>query len=1188
MTNLEDERARGRIVSHLDVTFLVEAGAGSGKTSSLVERMVALIRTGKASVEQIAAITFTRKAASELRLRFQLALEKALATALAGEAVSAAERDGLEAALGNLNLCFIGTIHSFCGRLLRERPLEARIDPGFREIEEDEDLAFADACWDDYLIQFNAGGRGEPLDRLATMGINVEDLRVVYHKVSAYPDVEIAKAAVERPDFDLARTSLFELVDEALPWLPAHEPDKGWDKLQEAVRQTQRLRQRQALHDDSELVRVLERLYDKKLDVTQNRWTDKAAAKELKEKFAAWQDAVLMPLLRQWREYKHPYVIDFVEPAVEYCRTRRHEAGLLNFQDLLMNAAELLRNHAEVRRYFHQRYQRLFVDEFQDTDPIQAEVMFLLTGAEANEGNWRNASPQPGSLFIVGDPKQSIYRFRRADIATYNYVKARIEESGEVLRLSANFRSVNSIGRFVDGQFKDVFPEEETIHQAKFIRLATRRSDPEAHFGVYKISHPKSLGNKDAVVAADAQRIAEYIRFACAGNVAVYDYNRAGGVTGSRPATPGDFMILTHRKDSMHQYGEQLEQYGIPSEVVDSQQSFRELHDLAVLTQCLANPADQLATVATLRGILFGVSDNSLYHYKREGHSFSLFHRPAAEDLSDVSRPVQRSLERLRQYWDWTRRMPAVAALERILADTGFLVYTALQPGGMARAGMLTTLLQHLNSQPDAALSWARLARVVADLDAKGGFPSASLYPGRRDVVRVMNLHKAKGLEAPVVFLAAPCGYSEHEPDSHVNRQADSARGYFVVDKAGSGVNLKRTVLAQPRGFEHYAQQEGVFLRAERDRLLYVATTRPRQLLVVSQWQDMPQKDPWSPLSAMLKTAPELPQVAVQKPPSESLSGAVQARDWLLQRSGQIASMAQPTFVRTSVTTEVKKSSLDWLASRSGADVVEASRLKASEAEPSVQELAHPHPQPMGEPPVQPSLQPRSPEHRGGRGAAFGSAVHRSLEALGKGLSLHRLPAYVKLTASEEGVLETDLDAVLETVQGVLGSHLWQRAVAAKQRLHEVPFVLADTLGDAGRGVGAAWVGDAGHGVENARAARNETAAAHDQPEGQGDRHHQDSNPDHEHRLSSLSGPLLAQKLVIHGVIDLAFEEEDGWVIVDFKTDGFEAAQEPGFVEHYRPQVAYYARVWHDQFGHPVKEIGLYFTNRQRYVIMEP
>ena len=1137
----EDVQARQRIVTDLYTTFLVEAGAGSGKTTSLVQRMVALVRTGT-EIRKIAAITFTRKAASELRTRFQIALELALRDETS--ALSDPERENLAQGLQDINLCFHGTIHSFCGRLLRERPLEAELDPGFRELEEEEDQEFADLCWDDYLVQLKADEGGTKLGELKALGLDVSDMRAVYHKVSEYPDVDVFTQDGPRPDFDLIRNSLFPMLDEAKRWIPTESPEKGWDTLQDAILQTERQRRFRDFNDDLELVRLLETLFEKKLAVTQNRWTDKSMAKETAEKFTTWQLTVMEPFLRRWREYRHPFVIRFVQPAVAYCTDRRIKAGMLNFQDLLMKAAKLLREHAEVRRYFQHRYQNLLVDEFQDTDPIQAEVMFLLTGADASVADWRAVVPRRGSLFIVGDPKQSIYRFRRADIATYNFVKQRIVQTdGEVLELTANFRSVQAIGTFVDGHFTGKFPMVATDEQAKFVPLATQRQNPTSHHGVYSIVHPGSLSNKDAVNAADAQRIATWIHWACTdGNVQIYEYDKNKEIAGSRPAQPGDFMILTYNRAPMHMYGQWLEAFGIPSDVVDSQQTYQELHELAMLTQCLANPSDKVALVATLRGIFFGISDNDLYHYKREGQALSLFHYPTADTLSTGSRRIQLALEKLRVYYDWTQELPALSALERILADTGYLVYTAVQQGGMDRAGMIVTLLQHLSGTPDSSTSWYRLAEVIRKLDETGTFPSSSLYPGRANTVTIMNLHKAKGLEAPIVFLAGPSGFSEHDADSHVDRTESEdggeglgevqggtqPKGYFIVDKGLPSARgfAQRRILAQPPQWSEFADKEAGFLRAERDRLLYVAATRAKQMLVISRWEGKANKDPWSPFEDALKILPELDKIEVGMPERPPFAGTVDVEQFVAAREQRINQMKQPTFVRTTVTTEVK--TVGSLLERRG----------------------------------------------GGLGPSFGTVVHRCLEACGNGLDEKRLPLFVQVISEEEGLDAEHAGEVLRAVSGVLGSEVWRRSRVAMRRLHEVPFIVADGKTNAGMdpqavletAVGMESAAKQGSGVEVGASC---SAVAGD---------------DDSEATSASSNT--TQTIITHGVIDMAFEEADGWVIVDFKTDAFDVDQENDFVTHYADQVNRYRQVWQEVFGYSVKEAGLYFTNRQKYVVV--
>lgn len=1091
-----DHAARHRIITDLNTTLLVEAGAGSGKTTSLVNRMVALIRTEEAHIGDIVAITFTRKAASELKSRFHMALEQAARE----EDLAEVEQERIHAALQNLHLSFIGTIHSFCGRLLRERPLEAKVDPAFRELEEADDAAFRNQCWDDYLAQLLETGRDGEIQSLAALGIDVKDLRTVYHHVSQYPDVEIALTDVDRPDFGGVRDALWALLEEARRFLPTAEPEKGWDALQSAVRNADRQQRFQDIRDDATFAALLEDGFDKNLSVTQNRWTSTAEVKRLSEAFALWQNHRMRPVLRQWREHKYAHVVRFVQPAVAYCANQRRQNGLLNFQDLLMDTARLLQTSEEVRRTFQGRIRRLFVDEFQDTDPIQAEIMFLLTASNPEVSDWKQSVPAPGSLFIVGDPKQSIYRFRRADIQTYNFVKAKIQACGEVLQLNANFRSVHAIGKFVNHHFADVFPARETPQQAAFVTLDTQQPDPLQHSGVFTISHPRSLGNKETVAMRDAEQIGQWIAWACSGNVSVAHFDANTGDTTVTPARPGDFLILNARKEFLHLYAEVLEGYGIPSDVTESQQAYTEMHPLAELTQCLANPADKIALIATLRGIFCGVSDAELFQYKQAGYAFSLVHIPEACP-SSVCR-VRDALLTLRAYLEWTRRMPPLAALERIFEHTGFLVYTAAQVSGTVRAGMLTSLLQYLHQQSADNATWFQLAKTLRRFDeSETAVESANLFPGRDNVVRIMNLHKAKGLEAPIVFLACPCGFSNHDASSHVNRDTDPARGSFVATST-EGFSVR--IVAQPPGWEDIAMVEREFLTAERDRLLYVATTRSRQMLVISQWENTA-KDPWGPLHESLNEWPELEPVEYEPEPRESLTHAVDVAAHAAVMRQRFAELAIPTWTRTSVTTETKSN----------------------------------------------AAQPE--RHGGGLGMAFGTVVHRCIESVGNGMDLADLRIFAGLAAQDAGLSDAHLDDVVEAVQGVLKSAVWQRSLGAKRRLFEVPFTVVEREASAADGVLAV--------EETAAAAASEGRDGND--------------------VDATRVPR-----VLQGVIDFAFEEEDGWVIVDFKTDAFEPEREQEFVVFYQAQVQKYVEVWRDTFGMPVKEAGLYFTRTRRYVVV--
>lgn len=1068
----DDMLARESIAKDLDQTFLVEAGAGSGKTTSLVGRMIALIESGTARAEQITAITFTIKAADELKVRFRMELEKRIPMA------SEPQGELLRQAFKELDRCFIGTIHSFCGRLLRERPIEARLDPMFCELEEDEAEELRDQCWDEYLMRLIEDGQEDQVTKLGAHKVNVEDLYEVYKRVSNYTDVHIDTVSSPRPNFDQIRLSLPPMMEEASRYIPTSKPERGWDALQSMIRDGRRILVIHGLKDDMRVLQ-LALLYERKIDATLNRWTDSKMAKELKIQFQEWQSIVLHPFLRAWREYLYPQLVDFVRPAVEYSTRRRSELGLLNFQDLLMRATALLREHVEVRCFFASRYTHLFVDEFQDTDPIQAELMFLLTGDDPSECDWRRITPKRGSLFVVGDPKQSIYRFRRADISTYNWVKAKIKSCGEVLKLGTNFRSVHAIGQFVNYEFIARFPREATEHQAEFVTMATQSTNPSdvVQHGVFTITHAKMSGGKEAISQADTDRVARYISWACSGHLKIQE--RKMGSDGEfvlRDASPGDFLVLLKHREFLHLYAEKLEKYGVPSVTAGSSAQYEEIGAVAQLACCLNDPTDGIALLAVLKGMLFAVSDNSLFHYKMEGHPITLTWLPDRAQVSGTALPVYEALLLLSNYALVVRESSALSALIYIIEDMGLIPLAAVRTTGSTRAGTLVKLLYLLEKDTLAATSWPELSSYLLRIVKKEKLECGDLFEGGQDVVRIMNLHKAKGLEAPIVILACPCGESDHDATEYIDRSEDPARGYFSIKRRKG---YQDEMIAHPPGWEDHAERERMYLNAEKERLLYVAATRAKQLMIISRYPDRPAIDPWSNFERSLEGMQELddPAVVPVMPPlytvrHDEVADTTQTYEWRSR-------LAQPTY-RTSSVTELTKS---------------------KSAEP---------PRPLT-----------------GRGMSFGSTVHRCIELLGKGVAVDQLELHIMMIAEEEGMQEILIPDVLAMLKDVRSHPLWHRALASKRRIHELP--LRTT------------------------------------------------------RIQTVEGTSI-KELYLKGVIDFLFEEEDGWVVVDFKTDVYEEGQIQVFVDFYRPQVAAYTDELQRAFGVTVKESGLYFLHRNDYV----
>jgi ATP-dependent helicase/nuclease subunit A len=987
---LKDELARQQIVHDLDTCLIVEAGAGSGKTSSLVGRMVALIREGRCRSENMAAITFTRKAAQELRGRFQVALEKACANEADG-----LKRERLGRGLEELDRCFLGTVHSFCATILRERPIEANLDPDFEELDDIEDALLLERAWDEYLMSVQ-NDSPELLEGLQKLDVDARDLKAYYRALSTYTDVEVVRVHVPQPDMAAARREFYALLDWAEAVLPQNPPVKGWDGLQELLRTALRRRNVFDLNDDLVLLRLLADI-DRSGGITLNRWNSPEDAKHAKERFETFRNDHLEPALRQWREYRHAPIIEFILPAITYYEELKREKSRLNYQDLLINTATLLGQNPEVRSCVQGRYTHLLVDEFQDTDPIQAEIMFYLTGQDKSETDWRRLQPRPGSLFVVGDPKQSIYRFRRADIDTYNEVKRLIVASGgAVLHLTTNFRSLDVLGAWANPVFRTLLSDNETRFQAAFEGLDTIRvAAGDYQCGLRKISIPKIKYNKaEEIAKVDADRIAAFISQALAGGMSFSrtDEERLAGLT-EKPR-PRDFLILMRYKANMDLYASALESRGIPYQIAGSEgfSQSPELLDLLKLLRSLLDPGDPVRLVAVLRGRFFGISDSQLYRFKKADGSFDIY-----SDIPELD-PGDRDIftwayEQLRRFREWTQHLPVSAALEAIMAELGCVPDALTGELGRSRAGRLVQCLELLaDAERQGTTSFAGLVDYLANLVDVGIEEEIAIAPGESDYVRIMNLHKAKGLEAPVVFLANPAKNTSHTPTTHICRTDGTPSGFFVIENMWG---YAREVLGQPVGWDAYCETEQQYLNAEENRLLYVAATRARDMLVVSAYEGKPEISPWSPFEAHLADVPELDVCGDDEE-------AVGVYKWI---DLKIA--------------DFNKAKADIQTIRNIINVVSYSHVPVTSlVQEQEQALAR--------------VATR-------RGQSWGNVIHRLLEACARG-SVADMEQLAARSLEEERRNREEAPRVLQEVGRVLASPLWKRAMDSSQHYSEVPF----------------------------------------------------------------------------------------------------------------------------------------------------
>lgn len=978
-----DQGARDLIRERLNINLLVEAGAGSGKTECLAQRMAAGVLEGRYQVEQMAAVTFTRKAAAELRARFQLTLERALA----GER-DVARRQRAQQALRHLERLFAGTIHAFCAHLLRERPVEAGVAPGFGELDEVAELDQRRWAWRDYLDRQR--GQGSPtLRELLDAGVRPVDLDRAFDKVCNYPEVDFPAGDAPRPDPAQARAALERLWAALTALLPDGGPRETTCSVQKRMREFAR-RLRVVSLEEPRVVAELVAEWEGEPKVVQKWWPRGKADKEKVEAFFTTLHRDALPFLDAWYRYVYRLALTLLLEGREHAAAARRRAVTLNYNDLLQYAATLLRDNLEVRAALQSKCRWLFVDEFQDTDPIQAEVILLLAGAPSAERDWTRVALRPGALFVVGDPKQSIYRFRRADIDIYQRVRQRIEATGgQVATLTACFRSVPALCDWANTAFGRLFPAEPTPHQPGFAGLQAARHETGPAFGVRTIEVPDTVSGGDAVAAFDADVIARFIR----------------AQVDARRRAPGDFLVLTRTRKALPLYTRALEAMRLPVEVSGGAAFAQStaVTGLADLLRGLTDPDDGPAVVGVLRGPLFGLSDPDLFRHRQAGGGFLVTAPDVAPDAGNVAGPVGEALRALRRMYEWTRRLPAPAAVERILETTGLLAMTTAGSPGGAEAGDLLHAVDRIRQVTEEGGTLADAAEALIEDLSSAEVESVPLEPGRTDVVRVMNLHKAKGLEAPVVFLADPVRGWIDSIEVRVVRDGLSAIGYFELSRPKG--EFGRTCLGRPADWEDHENQERAYVEAEQRRLLYVAATRARDLLVVSRPAKAGGRSrPWQMLEPYLAKAPALALPPVAVPPRPALpdlsAGARTAAQ--AAREARLEALRAPSWQVESVT---------GTAHRAG-----------------------PYGRPLQE------GKTREPD----TGMAWGSLIHFLLEHAMRGphrdrAHLERLATWFAFDKSE---LRRVIPEALDTVEHVMTAAFWQQAQAAQERAVEVPFAV--------------------------------------------------------------------------------------------------------------------------------------------------
>ncbi len=918
---LADQDARDLIANDLDSTLVVEAAAGTGKTTALVGRILRVIEAGdeRDTIDRIVAVTFTEKAAGELKLRLRETLEEARGNARVP--------DRLDSAVARLEEAHIGTIHAFCADLLRERPVEARVDPLFTVLTDPQaDRLYGEAfhAWlQEQLADppegvrralrrssyagFRAGpglpspGEG-PIDRLRSAGRALVEWRDFPHPWT------------RDASFDRAR-EIEKLVEEVHRFAELTEnPSYARDflYLDTAPARTTSAEIRRALGFQAPSPRpqapgVLDEVESRLVDLARDRRFQNAkhgrgpdyrrgvlrssvvaaldALKVSLDQFRAAADADLAALLQQE-----------LQGSIDRYEKLKTQIGALDFLDLLIKTRDLVYGNAEVLRAFRKRFSRIFVDEFQDTDPLQADILLKLAGEEAGRnlrllprsGFSRTSQPdQPGKLFIVGDPKQSIYRFRRADVAVYRRVcEDLIAQGAKAVTLTTSFRSTPQIQAVVNAAFAPEMTGDEATLQAGYVPLSPFRAQPADRPSVVVLPVPEPYGVRNLSAVAMEKSLPDAV-----GAFIEWLIDKSGWTI-----KPRDICILFRRflsfgEDVTRPYVDALDARNIPHVLVGGKTFYgrEEVESIRAALAAVEWPDDELSVFATLRGALFAIGDEDLLEWHHLYRSFHPFRVPQefvdrgseagdAPSQSEARSPAPPHLAPIADALLLLQRLHRRRNY-RLVSDTigDLLGATRAHVGFVLRAGGEQALANVLHLaelarryELEGGISFRGFVEALSEAAEGTQSAEAPILEEGSEGVRLMTVHKAKGLEFPVVILAdLTCKLSRAD----AGRWIDPERKLCALRLGGwSPHDLLR------QGSIEVARDQ-----AEAVRLAYVAATRARDLLVVPAVGDDVYDGGWvDPLNKAI-----YPPAAARREPGKAPGcPAFASKDSVLTRPG--------------------------------------------------------------------------------------------------------------------------------------------------------------------------------------------------------------------------------------------------------------------------------------------------------------
>jgi len=842
---LLDAAERERAVSTFDRNIVVTAGAGTGKTTLLVDRLVHLLlrNPDPVRITEIVALTFTNKAANEMKLRLRERLQSYLAVHFdvehAGKSELIAKSDlaalreryrlskdeadrRVQDALRNIERSDIGTIHSFAASLLRLYPLEAGVDPQFHEDDGKEFDRLFDVQWDLWLDQELSATASQPAAwRTLFAKVTREHIKALAKSLCSESFAVRDKSRTTATTPRAIREWLTDLERISTALIRQYSEDRMNEKLVRAARVIIQNYLQGAEIRTAELADAKLLVAQKTINRERKGWSENELrkAQELVRaaKGLSQVDAEITALL--W---------NLLAPFVEKFREFFVREGFVSFDGLLIRARDLVRDQIRVREELKRRYRTILIDEFQDTDPIQYEILLYLAEQEGSSAmDWRKVKLTPGKVFVVGDPKQSIYAFRRADIEAYLEVVEKIikAQDGLECRLTTNFRSNAGILDVVNGIFTELIQAQDGLQPpySAIYSAPDRSAAPAGHFPTVQVRKLVAGGKIDAEKARriEGASLASWLKDEVIGKAIIF--NKTGQAL---QAQAKDVAILFRKLTDIHDYLEYFRGHSIRY-VVEGERHFyaaKEIIDAVNLFRAIENPHDRLALVGVLRSPLGGLTDRQIL----EVHQLDALdyrkvdHLEKQNDLAVLAR-LYRILMRLHEA---TRLLPVGEAISKIFASLPLKLLAACYFHGEQAVANLEKLRQqaillgHVGSTTFKE-AIRQLQKRVLDIEEEG---ESILAEENLDAVRIMSIHKAKGLEFPIVILAGCHSGTDGRPMSDADALFDWSTGLTGI-RIGPIWDLPGLFIAEKSRARAAEEQK---------RVLYVAMTRAREHLIVS------------------------------------------------------------------------------------------------------------------------------------------------------------------------------------------------------------------------------------------------------------------------------------------------------------------------------------------------------------------